>query len=246
MMSKTNNQQVTNRPFAVFDIDGTIFRWQLYHELFDVFLDEKIITPEIAAPVLSARTAWRERAGSYDDYEQHLVVAVKEGIVGLEETRFNAVCDTILQSKGNHIYRYTLDLLNTLKKEGYVIIAISGSHQQLVDRFAKLHNIDIAIGRNHHIEEGKLTADAIKTIGLKGEILKDTVKKHALSWDNSYAVGDSSGDTPMLSLVTNPIAFNPDTHLKSEAIKNGWPIVIERKSISYRLERNSDGLYVLA
>ena len=34
------------KQFAVFDIDGTIFRWQLYHELFDALVDERIITPE--------------------------------------------------------------------------------------------------------------------------------------------------------------------------------------------------------
>lgn len=241
-----NGSQVVGKQFVVFDIDGTIFRWQLYHELFDAFIDEKIITTEKAKPVITARDAWRDRHGDYVSYERELVHAMQEAIVGIDEHHFNTIADTILKSKGHHVYRYTLDLLNKLKSQGYTIIAISGSHQQLVDRFAKLHGIDICVGRNHTIKNGKLTNIAAEIFGNKDTILSKIVEEYDLTWEGSYAVGDSGGDIDMLQLVENPLAFNPDAALKEKALKEGWTIVIERKSISYKLQRGSDGSYVLA
>lgn len=233
--------------FAAFDIDGTIFRWQLYHELFDALNDEGLIKQEAVAPVLTAREQWRERQTSYDEYEMELVRTMRKAIVGLEEARFNEIADAILEVKGNHTYRYTLSLLNRLKEEGFVTIAISGSHQQLVDRFAQLHGIDIAVGRNHIIEKGKLTGVAKNEIfGRKDEILQDLIDTHHLTTKGSYAIGDSGGDISMLQMVDNPLAFNPDERLHAKAQSEGWPIVIERKSLAYHLRKGDDGTYILA
>ena len=234
------------RKFAAFDIDGTIFRWQLYHELFDAFVDEGLIALDVAETVFDAREAWRNRKIDYDKYEQTLVRMMRVSIVGVEESRFNQIADAVLGSKGHHVYRYTLDLLKRLKKEGYVIVAISGSYQQLVDRFADLHDIDIAVGREHVIENGRLTDTATDIFGRKDEVLRAIVMEHDLDWEGSYAVGDSKGDTKMLELVEHPIAFNPDDELRKTAIEHGWNIVVERKSIAYELKKGSDGSYVLA
>ena len=96
------------------------------------------------------------------------------------------------------------------------------------------------------MQNGKLTGTASEIFGQKEKILKNIVEENNLSWQHSYAVGDSGGDADMLQLVDNPIAFNPDEALKSLAIQNGWPIVVERKSIAYRLEKGPDGTYILA
>jgi HAD superfamily hydrolase (TIGR01490 family) len=240
------SQFIKDTSFAAFDIDGTIFRWQLYHELFDAFVEGGIISLNDAEPVFAAREAWRQRSNEYISYEHELIHVMQKTIVGLEESRFNAIADTILKSKGHHVYRYTVDLLQQLKRAGYIIIAISGSHQQLVDRFAVLHGIDIAIGRNHTIQDGRVTDASTEIFGRKDEVLRQTVEANKLSWQGSYAIGDSGSDAAMLRLVENPIAFNPDDNLKTEAMVNGWPIVIERKSITYRLEKAENGSYILA
>ena len=232
--------------FAAFDIDGTIFRWQLYHELFDAFIDEGLISVKDAAATIAARDAWRERKGDYLSYEHELIHAMQRAIDGIDEQYFNEIADGILRQKGHHVYRYTLDLLKDLKSQGYTIIAISGSHQQLVDRFARIHGIDISIGRNHTIKNGKLTQLATEVPGNKDKILQKIIDEYSLSREGSYAVGDSGGDIAMLKLVEHPIAFNPDKTLFAEAQTQGWPIVVERKSIAYTLEKGSDGSYVLA
>jgi len=209
--------------------------------------DQGLVASDKVEPVLHAREQWRERQLPYDEYEMTLVRAMRQAIIGLEEPRFNQIADAILAAKGHHTYRYTLALLKRLKAEGLIIVAISGSHQQLVDRFARLHGIDIAVGRNHIVEHGKLTAHATNEIfGRKHEILQELLERHNLTAKGSYAIGDSGGDISMLEMVEFPLAFNPDERLYDAATQHGWPIVIERKNLAYRLEKGTDGTYVLA
>ncbi len=234
------------KKFAAFDIDGTIFRWQLYHELFDALIDEAVISDTDATKVLTARENWRKREQSYHDYEMTLMDVMEEAIVGIDDARFQAIADQILLKKGHHVYTYTMKLLKDLQASGYIIIAISASHQQLVDAFCRLHGIDIAIGRKFQVVKGKITAKSEYVHGRKHVLLKRIVAEQNLAWDDSYAVGDSGGDISMLELVAHPIAFNPNDDLRVAAMDAGWPIILERKSIAYRLEKSPDGTYVLA
>lgn len=234
------------KKFAVFDIDGTIFRWQLYHELFDAFVTHGIISTEASEIVFSAREEWRTRSNSYTKYEHTLIDAVQPAMIGLDETEFHTIADDILQAKGQQVYRYTSKLLAHLKAKGYLTIALSASHHELVERFCTLHGIDIAIGRKYEIKSGKFTEKSTLVYGRKAEILRDLITKHDLDVTDSYAVGDSGSDIEMLAMVTHPVAFNPNTELKDAAMEHGWPIVVERKDLAYRLERGSHGTYILA
>ncbi|CAN5392474.1 HAD-IB family hydrolase [soil metagenome] len=232
--------------FAVFDIDGTIFHWQFFHELFDELVDEGVIDPSIATPVLEQRKKWRQATVTWNEYEHLLVDALNKGIIGIDKSLLDEISDRIVNVKGKILYHYTRDLLKDLQKKGYTTIVISGSQQSLVERFASAYNIDIALGLDYEFTDNKLVAIKRSIYGQKDMLLKQTVADHNLDWKDSYAVGDTSGDASMLELVDNPIAFNPDEKLLAIAKEKGWKIVVERKSIAFILERTDDGSYILA
>lgn len=234
------------KKFAVFDIDGTIFHWQFFHELFDELVEEKIVSENVARPVLENREKWRQGTVDWGQYELGLVEALNKAIVGIDKDLLENMSERIIKNKGGVLYRYTRNLLKTLQDEGYLTIVISGSQQSLVERFAKIYKIDIALGVDYEYSNNKLMSIKRHTYGQKDKLLKELVAQHDLDWRDSYAVGDTHSDAAMLDLVDNPIAFNPDSNLLTTAKEKGWKIVIERKSIAYTLERNDDGLYVLA
>ena len=233
------------KKFAVFDIDGTIFRWQLFHEMFDEFVESGIIDSVTAEPVLTSRNKWRQGESTWIDYELKLIETLDKAIIGVNLTTMEQFADKIIARRGKVLYKYTLNLLKELQNAGYFTIALSGSHQQLVDKFAKLYGIDVAIGLDYSQIDGKLTEKKQIVYGQKDKLLKKVVQENNLDWTDSYAVGDTKGDANMLELVENPIAFNPDEELLSIAKSNGWKIVVERKGVAYSMERNSDGLYIL-
>jgi len=234
-----------SKKFAVFDIDGTIFRWQLYHELFDALASHGVIAADAANKVFAARKEWQIRSDTYATYETELLKAVEPAIVGLPESTLHSIADEILREKGHQVYRYTSKLLKQLKHNGYTTIAISASHHELVERFCTLHSIDIAYGRKYQMKSGKVTEHSLLVHNRKDEILREIVATHNLTLEDSYAVGDSASDISMLEIVEHPIAFNPNTDLMEAATSRGWDIVIERKNIAYTLRPGEAQAYIL-
>ncbi|MBX4191162.1 hypothetical protein KW794_03685, partial [Candidatus Saccharibacteria bacterium] len=55
------------RPFAVFDIDGTLIRWQLYHSTADTLARLGHIEPKLHQTIKDARMVWKRRAGEFGD-----------------------------------------------------------------------------------------------------------------------------------------------------------------------------------
>ena len=75
--------------------------------------------------------------------------------------------------------------------------------------------------------------DGVYTGRLVGDILHGPGKAYAVAelaaqkkfdLEKCYAYSDSSNDLPMLELVGNPVAVNPDSKLRDAARKNGWQI----------------------
>lgn len=245
MDSHTAETPLAQRKFAVFDIDGTIFRWQLYHELFDSLANAGYISGSERAAVAEARESWSKREQSFASYEELLVGVMERKVIGLPERIVTELAGDILNAKGHRTYTYTRNLMHSLSAQGYFIIALSGSYQQLVEAFAKLHHIDLAIGTDYELKEGNFARKKRPVFGHKGPILTQAAKEHNLAWEGSYAVGDSGSDSAMLELVEHPIAFNPDDRLFALARRAGWKVVVERKNMVYELEEH-DGSYVLA
>lgn len=244
--------QGVKRKFAAFDIDGTIFRWQLYHELFDALGEAAYIDQTDRQAVADARETWSKRETSFTDYEELLVGVMERKVIGLPEQVVKDLARNILSAKGHRTYAYTRNLMQSLRAEGYFIIAISGSYQQLVEAFAELHHIDLAIGTDYELENGNFKQKNRPVFGQKGPLLTAAIAEHDLTLEGSYAVGDSASDSAMMELVEHPIAFNPDDRLFTLAQAHGWKVVIDRKNMMYELEmpkrkREEDhGTYVLA
>jgi HAD superfamily hydrolase (TIGR01490 family) len=238
------------KKFAVFDIDGTLFRWQLFSEVVFELMQDGYIPREVRAEVEAKMSQWRNRktAHSFHDYEMTIVKAFIPYITKVPVAAIEAAADKILARVGNQVYVYTRNLIAELKTRGYVLIAISGSQDEIVQRFAKLWQFDIALGQKNDQKDGQYTGTipgGTLLVLRKGEALKEIVAAHGLSWKESIAVGDTFSDAGMLELVEKPIAFNPNEQLFVIAKEHGWPVVIERKNMIYELEA-SDGTYLLA
>lgn len=238
---------MTNKPIAVFDIDGTLFRWQLFHELVFKLSEKGYLPPDVSESLNIAFKDWRGLKASWADYEDKVVSAIENNITNISPKDFENAAQEVVEASGHKVYAYTANLALNLKNKGYYLLAITGSNQEIAEIFANKHGFDDCIGalqnRNHKGEFDGTYARS--TYNQKGKILLDYVNSNKLTLKGSYAVGDSSGDIDTLNLVDNPIAFNPSQELLEAAMQHGWPIVIERKNIVYTLTKKSNQ-YVLS
>ena len=233
--------------FAVFDIDGTVIRWQLFHAIVDELARRKQISKEAIQHIHEARMTWkrRENEDSFKAYEHILLEAYLEALIGMSSVQYQAAVETVFEEYKDQTYTYTRDLIRNLKEQGYLLFAISGSQQEIVTKFADYYGFDDAIGTHIEQLDGKFTGKSETTVKGKGAFLEKLLARHDVSHDGSIAVGDSESDIPLLEAVERPIAFNPSGGLLADAKKHGWEIVLERKNVIYELE-SKDGQYLLA
>lgn len=232
---------------AVFDLDGTFFRWQLFYELQLELLDEGFFTPEQTKNIREAFYNWQSRTGSFRDFEHAAVPAMDERVPHMTVDYLEKAAGRVIERSSHKVYQYTRELAASLKKKGYHLLAISGSMQEIAEPFSKLYGFDECIGCLYERKDGKYTGAILRRpFGQKAKILQEYVDAHKLSLASSVGIGDSHGDIDMLELVDRPIAFNPSEELLEVALSKDWEIVVERKNIAYHLGKDSHGSVVLA
>jgi HAD superfamily hydrolase (TIGR01490 family) len=233
----------SKRRFAVFDIDGTLIRWQLYHAVVNQLIHLGAISPAKGEDIHQARMTWkrRENEDSFRSYEKVLVHAYHDAIQDMRVADFTAAIDAVFDEYKDQVYTYTRDMIKRLKAEGYVLLAISGSHQQIIDKLARHYGFDDAIGQDYEVKDGTFSGEHTRPMHHKDIVLQGLIDKHGLTTSGSIAVGDSESDIAMLAAVEQPIAFNPTRGLFAEATSRGWQIVVERKNVVYDLNQSGGG-----
>lgn len=235
------------KKFAVFDIDGTIFRFALFHSIVDQLVINGFFSKEAADKIEQGRKNWRSRLHSeaFWDYVESSVDVYFGSIDNLTQKQLKNVAEEVFEREKDHVYVYTRDLIKKFKQKGYMLIAISGSQLEIVEKFANYYGFDKWIGNEYEVINGRFTGKISGSHKDKHHIIKKLVKEYGLDLKNSYGVGDTDRDISMLEIVANPIAFNPNKQLLDHAKKRGWKIVVERKNVAYELEQKGES-YILA
>lgn len=232
------------RKFAVFDIDGTLIRWQLYHAIADALAKNGHIDAKPYSAIREARMQWKQRSGlqSFSEYQIHIIKAYEEALLKISPQELDKAVEDTFNEYKDQVYAFTRGLIKRLKNDGYKLLAISGSQTEIIAKIADYYGFDDYIATSYIVESGKL--QTIFPSGDKKKALMGLVKKHGLGFEGSVAVGDSAGDIPMLEAVEEPIVFNPEDALFKYAEEKSWKIVLERKNMIYELEKEN-GKYQL-
>jgi HAD superfamily phosphoserine phosphatase-like hydrolase len=236
------------RKFAVFDIDGTIARTSLLQQLIKVLVNRGKLPLGPAQEIENILHDFRQRI-SDDDFGDYMNKAVKIMFdnmpKGMTIEEYDEIIDVIVKMSLTHTYVYTRQLIQTLKRNDYFLISISGSEMRAVGTFSKALGFDVWVGQVQYKSDGHKLTGEIETLGQpKDKILETIVNKFDLDLNNSMAIGDTSSDLPILDMVDNPVVFNPNQSLFKTARAKGWMIVIERKDMVYGLSLE-DNQYVL-
>ena len=96
-----------SKKFAVFDIDGTIVRWQLYHAIGDAMAKAGIIDNNSFDKVRASRMNWKTRQNfdSFSEYELELVNVFDGAIKDLETSVFQEVISSVFNEYKEQVYR---------------------------------------------------------------------------------------------------------------------------------------------
>ena len=137
-----------------------------------------------------------------------------------------------------HIAPMAKMLVQSHRDAGDELLVISSTNEFIIRPICRLFGIDNVIGTQLEtdatgrytgryvgipsLKEGKITR-LHQWLAARGASLAD--------YGKSYFYSDSKNDLPLLRLVDEPVAVNPDAELLREAQEKGWPVLNFKEAV---------------
>jgi HAD superfamily hydrolase (TIGR01490 family) len=221
-------------PASYFDVDGTLVTTNLMHPT--VFYMVNQATPfrslgKLARAALGGPRMLLAESRDRRTFNE-LLYSLYEG---MSEDRLLALADeafdTVLKK---NIYAGAKELVATCRDRGHDVVLVSGSLDFLMNRLAKHLGATDVIANRLEIHQGYATGKLLRPVVAgpeKARLVREHARAKGYDLDECFAYSDSYSDVPMLSVVGQPAAVNPDTALERLARAYHWPVI--------NLDRNS-------
>ncbi|HYJ60343.1 MAG TPA: HAD-IB family hydrolase [Actinomycetota bacterium] len=147
------------------------------------------------------------------------------------------VQDALLDAIDPFVYQEALDLIAQHRAEGRRIYIVSSAPEEVVRPLARHFGVRGVIATRAHVDpEGRYTGELeFYAYGQeKAKAIRRLASRSRIELAGSYAYSDSHTDVPMLEVVGNPVAVNPDKELRAIAEERGWEILGFRNPVRLR------------
>jgi HAD superfamily hydrolase (TIGR01490 family) len=125
------------------------------------------------------------------------------------------------------VFPDVLELLTQHTSSGHHVWLLTASPQTLAVIMARDLRLAGALGTTLEIRDGRFTGEIDGELlhgPLKAKAARGLAKSLGADLSQCYAYSDSVADVPLLELVGNPVAVNPDPGLLAIATEKGWPV----------------------
>ncbi|WP_107855402.1 histidinol-phosphatase [Neisseria weaveri] len=218
------------RNLAIFDLDNTLINTDSDHSWPQYLMNKGLVDVEYTRA---------QNDKFYQDYQNgcldidaflkfHLEPLSRFSMEELAEMHKEFVAEFIAP----HISTMAKMLVQSHRDAGDELLVISSTNEFIITPICHLFGIENIIGTQLEIgADGRYTGNYIGTPSLKeGKItrLNQWLEARGESMDSYgkvYFYSDSKNDLPLLCLVSDAVAVNPDADLQQEAIAKGWPVL---------------------
>jgi len=138
------------------------------------------------------------------------------------------VTDGLAETIVPHVYAEARELLDGHRRRGHDVLIASTSGQEIVGPIGTLLGACAVIATRLEVDDGRYTGSVtFYAYGqAKAERAREVAAERGYRLTDCYAYSDSVTDLPMLEVVGNPRAVNPDRALRRIAQQRGWPVLV--------------------
>ena len=213
---------------AFFDVDNTVMQGaSIFHLARGLYRREFFTTREIAG------AAWKQayfRIVGVEDPE-HVAEARNSAlsfIAGHTVAELEELGEEIFdEGMAHRIWPGTRALAQLHLDEGKRVWLVTAAPIEIASIIARRLGLTGALGTvSEHVDgvyTGRLVGDLLHGPA-KAEAIKALAIREGLDLAACSAYSDSFNDLPMLSMVGDPVAINPDSRLRAHAKAQGWRI----------------------
>lgn len=212
---------------AFFDLDKTVISRASVGVFLRVLHRHGLLPWSKMLRIGAVDLAWLARA---DDAER--LEAIKESLISLVQGRERDEVEALVKDALSYaieplLFAEALDLMATHRQRGERLYLVSAAPAEIVGPLADLLGVDGWIASSVKVNaegryEGAMDyfADGLG----KAEAVASLAEREGIDLSASYAYSDAIRDLPLLELVGNPVAVNPDSVLSRTASTRGWEV----------------------
>ena len=209
---------------AFFDLDRTLIRDFSAKE----FMQGRLLSGKVTAREILSQFAGVIVYAIGQKNFAGLAALSAQGIKGVKEQEFIELGEEVyLKHLADSIYPESRALVAAHLAKGHTVAIISAATPYQVNPIARDLGIEHVMCTRMEVKNGKFTGSVVEPACWgdgKAYAAKELAKEYNLDLSKSYFYTDSAEDMPLLEIVGNPIAMNPDMKLSATAFQNNWPV----------------------
>jgi HAD superfamily hydrolase (TIGR01490 family) len=210
---------------VIFDLDNTLIAGDSDHAWGEYLVEQKIV---------DAKYYKEKNDQFFQDYQSGELIIEEYLAFALEPLAKNTL-DNLLAWREAFLTEKILPimlpkakaLIEKHRKQGDYLLIITATNHFVTERISQLLEVDDLIATEPEKDNQGFTGKIAGIPSFKeGKItrLNEWLKNNNHSMQGSYFYSDSHNDLPLLQLVDNPVAVDPDETLRTYCEKNNWPV----------------------
>ncbi len=213
---------------AFYDMDGTLIGANVVHAYAYYALNAQTVSGRIGrtASLLASLPIYAvadkvDRKFFNEMFYKNYEGFSEDRLVLIGEEVFERVLKpTIFPGVAEHLKRS--------KEQGHKQVIVTGGIEYITKPLAEYLGFDDYVANRLEIKDGYATGRLHKPFiagANKALWVRRYAERNNIDLDRSFAYADSGSDLPLLSVVGNPCAVNPDRALRTTAKAYDWPIL---------------------
>jgi HAD superfamily hydrolase (TIGR01490 family) len=133
------------------------------------------------------------------------------------------------------VFAEALFLIDEHKRQGRRVFLVSASPEEIVRPLGRYIGVDEIIATRVKTDASGAFLPELELYAMgpgKAEAITELAERDGIDLARSYAYSDSGTDLPMMEVVGNPVAVNPEKELRKEAEERDWPILEFKRPVS--------------
>lgn len=211
---------------AIFDLDNTLLGGDS-DNLWGQFVCERGLVDGSDFAARNEQFYEDYKAGALD-IDAYLRFALST-LVGHSREELDAWHREFMASKIEPILLPRADqLIASHRARGHELLIITATNEFITRPIAELLGVPELIACEGETVDGRYTGEPRGVPSYHaGKVtrLRAWLAERDLSLDGAFFYSDSHNDLPLLELVDNPVAVDPDDRLRARALTEGWPVI---------------------
>jgi HAD superfamily hydrolase (TIGR01490 family) len=216
------------RAAAFFDVDNTIMRGASIYYFARGLAARKMFTSVDLARMTYAQLSLRVRGSEHAGHIDSAREAALAFVAGHEVSEIVRLCEEIYdETMADRIWEGARELAQRHLDAGQRVWLVTATPTELAEIMARRLGLTGALGTVAESIDGVYTGRLVGGLlhgPAKPAAIAALARREGLDLTRCAAYSDSVNDLPMLLLAGHPHAVNPDSELRAEARRRGWPV----------------------